>query len=89
MLTINGLTAADQASLAPLLAAYDQRVDRKPLPEGSPNALSHLFRGFLVDPAKRIRNIYSLDFFDPALVLTDVRSLALQAGSLPREAGHR
>ncbi len=69
------LTAADRASLAPLLAAYDQRVGRKPLPDGSPNALSHLFRGFLVDPAGKIRNIYSLDFFDPELVFTDIRSL--------------
>lgn len=69
------LTAADAASLAPLLAAYDQRVDRKPVSDDAQNGLSHLFRGFLVDAAGRIRNIYSLDFFDPRLVLTDIRSL--------------
>jgi protein SCO1/2 len=80
------LTAADKESLAPVLAAYDQRVDRKPTPAGSPNSLSHLFRGFLVDPGGRIRNIYSLDFFDPRLVLVDVRSLAIEATGQPHGA---
>jgi hypothetical protein len=34
-----------------------------------------------------VRNIYSLDFFDPKLVLNDVRSLLMEedAGARPRE----
>lgn len=70
------LTAPDRAALAPVLAAYDQRVDLRP--EAAGGGLSHLFRAFLIDRDGRIRNIYSLDFFDPALVLTDVRTLLIE-----------
>ncbi len=70
------LTAPDRAALAPVLAAYDQRVDARP--DSAGGGLSHLFRAFLIDRDGRIRNIYSLDFFDPALVLTDVRTLLIE-----------
>ncbi|KMO33458.1 electron transporter SenC [Methylobacterium variabile] len=71
------LTAPGRAELAPILAAYGQRVDAGP--DGS---LSHLFRAFLIDSGGRVRNIYSLDFFEPALVLADIRTLLLEeAGS--------
>ncbi|MEH3148665.1 MAG: SCO family protein [Methylobacterium frigidaeris] len=67
------LTAPGRAEIAPILAAYGQRVD------GGPNgALNHVFRAFLIDSGCRVRNIYSLDFFEPALVLTDVRTLLLE-----------
>ncbi|GJE43621.1 SCO family protein [Methylobacterium soli] len=71
------LTAAGREALAPILAAYGQQIDAKP-----GGALNHVFRAFLIDPAGRVRNIYSLDVFEPALVLTDVRTLLLeQSGS--------
>lgn len=70
------LTAPDRGSLAPILAAYGQRVDARP--DGAGGPLNHLFRAFLIDPEARIRNIYSLDFFAPALVLNDVRTLLLE-----------
>ncbi|WP_336490173.1 SCO family protein [Methylobacterium nigriterrae] len=71
------LTAAGRDALAPLLAAYGQHVDAKP-----GGALNHVFRAFLIDHAGRVRNIYSLDLFEPALVLADVRTLLLeQSGS--------
>ncbi|GJD66617.1 SCO family protein [Methylobacterium frigidaeris] len=66
------LTAPDRAALAPILAAYGQRVDA-----GPSGVLNHVFRAFLIDPEGRVRNIYSLDFFEPALVLTDIRTLLL------------
>lgn len=72
------LTAPDRPTLAPVLAAYNQAVDRKPEPAAAGGPLSHIFRAFLVDREGRIRNIYSLDFFDPALVLNDVRTLLLE-----------
>ncbi|ACL56227.1 SCO family protein [Methylobacterium nodulans] len=84
------LTAPDRAALAPVLAAYGQRVDRKPEGTASGGPLNHLFRAFLIDADGQIRNIYSLDFFDPGLVLNDVRSLLLdaesRAGGAPAEA---
>ncbi|KMO18422.1 SCO family protein [Methylobacterium platani] len=67
------LTAPDRAALAPILAAYGQPVE--PGPGGG---LNHVFRAFLIDPGGLVRNIYSLDLFDPALVLTDIRTLLIE-----------
>lgn len=68
------VTAADQAALEPILKAYDQSVMPKPQPSAT-GSLSHILRVFLVDPSGQIRNIYSLDFLDPELVLNDIRTL--------------
>jgi len=69
------LTGPDRQTVEPLLAAYNQRVDRGP-ETGSRNGLiNHVFRAFLIDEDGLIRNIYSLDFLDPNLVLNDVRTL--------------
>jgi cytochrome oxidase Cu insertion factor (SCO1/SenC/PrrC family) len=43
------LTAPDAASLAPILAAYDQTVGRKPDPNDPTGALNHILRVFLID----------------------------------------
>jgi cytochrome oxidase Cu insertion factor (SCO1/SenC/PrrC family) len=72
------LTASDRAALAPILAAYDQAVGPKVDPHAAGGPLHHIFRAFLIDPEGRIRNIYSLDFLDPELVLNDVKNLILQ-----------
>lgn len=81
------LTAPDRATLAPVLAAYNQAVDRKPDPAAAGGPLSHIFRAFLIDRDGRIRNIYSLDFLDPPLVLNDVRTLLLEADGGGAEVG--
>ena len=70
------LTSADQASLAPVLAAYDQSIG----PSATAGQLNHVLRVFLIDAKGKIRNIYSLDFLDPNLVLNDVRTLLMEAG---------
>jgi cytochrome oxidase Cu insertion factor (SCO1/SenC/PrrC family) len=70
------LTAADEPALTPLLKAYDQPVAEKPEGDTAGGNLSHLLRVFLIDPEKRLRNIYSADFLDPRLVLNDVLTLA-------------
>jgi protein SCO1 len=66
------VTAADEASLTPVLEAYDQAVVAIPGEDGEPTSLSHVLRVFLIDPAGTIRNIYSADFLDARLVLNDV-----------------
>ncbi len=76
------LTAPDRAALAPILAAYGQRVDA-----GPGGALNHVFRAFLIDSKARVRNIYSLDFFEPALVLTDIRTLLIEESGSGGAAG--
>ena len=75
------LTTTSDRALAPILAGYGQLVTR---PAGSQAAgLTHRLRVYLIDPQQRIRNIYGLDFLDPALLLADVRTLLLE------EQGHR
>ena len=72
------LTAPDAASLQPVMAAYDQTVGRKPDPNDPTGALNHILRVFLIDASGTVRNIYSLDFLDPNLVLGDVRTLLME-----------
>ena len=74
------LTAADAASLVPVLAAYDQTVGRRPDPDDPTGALNHILRVFLIDAEGTVRNIYSLDFLDPNLVLNDIRTLLMERG---------
>jgi cytochrome oxidase Cu insertion factor (SCO1/SenC/PrrC family) len=81
------LTAPDREALAPLLAAYDQSIGRKPDKNSPSGPLYHIFRAFLIDRSGKIRNIYSLDFLDPKLVLTDVKTLLLEEVSLKRQNG--
>lgn len=71
------VTAADRAALEPVLKGYDQSVMPKAEP-GATGSLYHILRVFLVDRSGMIRNIYSLDFLDPQLVLNDVRTLIIK-----------
>ena len=73
-------TAKDREDLAPILKAYGQSVTRSH-PQDPTGALGHILRVFLIDPSGTVRNIYSLDFLDPRLVLTDVRTLLMEGGS--------
>jgi len=72
------LTTAGEEALKPLLDAYDQPVARKDDPLDPLGPLAHQLRIFLVDRAGTIRNIYSLGFLDPRLVMTDLRTLLLE-----------
>ena len=80
------LTATDREAIAPVLAAYNQRIDRKPDPASPGGPLNHIFRAFLIDDEGLIRNIYSLEFFEPKLVLNDVHSLLIERGASPGAA---
>ncbi|HXM76678.1 MAG TPA: SCO family protein, partial [Thermoanaerobaculia bacterium] len=59
--------------LAPVLGAYHEWT--KVLPEGE---IDHPARVYLIDAGGRIREIYSLAFFDPRQALIDIRSLVAQ-----------
>ena len=80
------LTAIDREAIAPVLAAYNQRIDRKPDPASPGGPLNHIFRAFLIDDEGLIRNIYSFEFFQPKLVLNDVHSLLIERGASPGAA---
>jgi protein SCO1/2 len=77
------LTAPDREAVAPILAAYDQTIAPKRDHNSSTGQFYHIFRGFLVDASGRIRNIYSLDFLDPRLVLNDIQTLLLELAPNP------
>jgi len=72
------LTAGSQAELKPVLKAYDQPIGRKSDAEDSLGPFVHQLRVYLIDRRQRIRNIYSLGFLDPRVVITDVRTLLLE-----------
>jgi cytochrome oxidase Cu insertion factor (SCO1/SenC/PrrC family) len=81
------LTTASREDLSPILKAYDQAIGRKQNPDDSRNdsqnnskggPLTHQLRVYLIDRKGRVRNIYSLGFMDPRLVITDIRTLLLE-----------
>ena len=71
-------TAKSPSALAPILAAYDQTVDKRPNPNDPQGPLFHTLRVFLIDRQSRIRNIYSSGTLDPRLVLNDVKTLLME-----------
>lgn len=80
------LTTASMAALRPILKAYDQPIGLKTNPDDPLGPYTHQLRLFLIDRDARVRNIYSLGFLDPRLVLNDVRTLLLEErGQVPKE----
>lgn len=73
------LTTRSKAELNPILAAYNQRVDPKKNPLDPMGPFYHVVRVYLIDRNGMIRNIYSYGLLDPRMVLTDVRTLLLEA----------
>lgn len=71
------------ADTAPILNAYGQAVNGKADPRDGGGPLNHTLRVYLIDPLRRIRNIYSSGTLDPRLVLADVRTLLLEQNSAP------
>ncbi|HVH04747.1 MAG TPA: SCO family protein [Myxococcota bacterium] len=63
------LTAADAASLDPVLADFGQDVVRTA--DGAA-VETHVLRVFLVDGAGRIRNVYSTGFLDERILVNDL-----------------
>lgn len=72
------VTAKSRSDLEPILAEYDQAVDKRPNKSDPQGPLYHTVRVFLIDREGRIRNIYSSGTLDPRLVLADVRTLLLK-----------
>jgi cytochrome oxidase Cu insertion factor (SCO1/SenC/PrrC family) len=72
------LTTENRDQLAPLLVHYGQQVDRAK-PGSATGPYNHTLRVYLIDGQKRIRNIYSYGLLDPRLVMTDVRTLRIEA----------
>ena len=76
------VTAKSRAELAPILAAYDQAVDKRPNESDPQGPLYHTVRVFLIDREGRIRNIYSSGTLDPRLIVADVKTLLLKTRAI-------
>ncbi len=78
------LTTASERAIQPILAAYQQNVDKVYDRQGRfTGTFSHLLRVYLIDRKKNIRNIYSVDFLHPETLLNDVETLLLSADTIP------
>ncbi len=74
------ITTTSEKTLTPILRAYNQQIQRTVAGDDTGTVgYSHLLRVFLIDPKKRIRNIYSVDFLHHALVLNDIKTLLMEA----------
>ena len=72
------VTTRGQAMLRPLLEDFGQPITELRRADGSPTGVfRHVLKVFLVDRARRVRNVYSVGFLHPQLVLNDLRTLEM------------
>lgn len=74
------LTTASRAELDPILEGYNQYVVRRQAhgnhgEEHQETAFRHVLKVFLIDTDGAVRNIYSVDFLHPQILLNDLRTL--------------
>jgi protein SCO1 len=72
------VTTRSRADLEPVLAAYDQTVDKRPNESDPQGPLYHTLRVFLIDREGHIRNIYSSGTLDLRLIVADVKTLVFE-----------
>ena len=79
------LTTRGEAELRPLLDDFDQPVAKLRFADGRWSGLfRHVLKVFLLDQENRVRNIYSVGFLGPELVLNDIRTLLRETAANPR-----
>ncbi len=77
------LTTSGETQLAPILAAYDQWVQKDYDADGHAiGSMSHILRVYLIDRQRRIRNIYSTSFLHADTLLNDIRTVMLEEAAL-------
>lgn len=74
------LTTYSVRFLKPILDGFGQDVEVELDADGHPTrTLTHLLKVFLIDERGRVREIYSAAFLQPAVMLNDLRTLALES----------
>ena len=74
------LTTRDRATLQPLLDGYGQYTLREYDETGDyTGEIAHTLRVFLIDRARRVRNIYSVSFLHADILLNDLETLRREA----------
>ncbi len=75
------LTTRSEEQLAPILEAYGQSVIPKSDTDAEDSGnFSHILRVFLIDPDLKIRNIYSVSFLHPDIIINDLKTLMMEYG---------
>jgi protein SCO1 len=73
------LTARSIARLLPVLEDFGQDVSVQTDPQGrATHVLHHMLKVFLIDARGTVREIYSLDFLQPEVMLSDIRTLVME-----------
>lgn len=72
------LTSESDEQIKPVLDAYEQFVVRDVTSSDRMGKFSHILRVYLIDPEARIRNIYSLSFLHPDILVNDVKTLLME-----------
>ena len=72
------LTTKSETELKPILSAYQQSVVKDKTSEDGKGKFSHILRVFLIDAEKQIRNIYSLSFLHPDILVNDIKTLIME-----------
>ena len=78
----NFLTTRDQDSLQKILDGYGQYAFREHDQYGHPTKdYAHLLRVYLIDRDLQIRNIYSVSFLHPDLLMNDLDTLLMESSA--------
>jgi protein SCO1 len=73
------LTTYSVNFLKPILDGFGQDVDVELDDKGKPTrTLTHMLKVFLIDADAQVREIYSAAFLQPEVMMTDLRTLALE-----------
>jgi cytochrome oxidase Cu insertion factor (SCO1/SenC/PrrC family) len=73
------LTGATPADIQPILTDFNQSTAKLRQADGTWSGLfRHVLKVFLLDTEHQVRNIYSLGFFNPQLVLNDIETLLME-----------
>jgi len=73
-------TARSMAELSPLLDAFGQDVRVEADAAGRPTrAINHMLKLFLMDATGVVREIYSLAFVHPEVMLNDIKTLLMES----------
>ena len=84
------LTTRGEADLLPLLEDFGQPVAKLRFADGRWSGLfRHVLKVFLLDRENRVRNIYSVGFLGPELVLNDIRTLLRETAARHPPAADR
>lgn len=76
------LTTRSNTELLPILDAYQQTVVQDRKSEDGKGKFSHILRVYLIDKERQIRNIYSLSFLHPDILVNDVKTLLMEDANI-------